>query len=108
IQVGRILKFKNAFSSLLAIKKFQKRTGRNVKFLLVGEHLDKGYLKEIKENGKGIVTIYKSIPKEELIKLYSFSDIFIMPSFSEIFLLVYSEAMSQGLPIIYSLDQGFD
>ena len=36
------------------------------------------------------------------------SDIFIMPSILETFGLVYAEAMSQGLPIIYSTGQGFD
>ena len=33
---------------------------------------------------------------------------FILPSFKETFGLVYAEAMSQGLPIIYSAGQGFD
>ena len=31
-----------------------------------------------------------------------------MPSFTESFGLVYAEAMSQGLPVIYSEGQGFD
>lgn len=36
------------------------------------------------------------------------SDIFIMPSHAETFGLVYAEAMSQGLPVIYTRGQGFD
>ena len=35
-------------------------------------------------------------------------DIFIMPSFHETFGLVYLEAMTQGLPIIYTKGQGVD
>ena len=31
-----------------------------------------------------------------------------MPSYYETFGLVYPEAMSQGLPVIYSKNQGFD
>ena len=31
-----------------------------------------------------------------------------MPSWQETFGLVYAEAMSQGLPVIYSKGQGFD
>jgi len=47
-------------------------------------------------------------PKEELINIYRNNDIFIMPSIHETFGLVYAEAMSQGLPIIYTKGQGFD
>ena len=47
-------------------------------------------------------------PKEELIEIYRQNDIFVMPSFTESFGLVYAEAMSQGLPVIYSRGQGFD
>ena len=47
-------------------------------------------------------------PKEELITLYREHNIFVMPSFTESFGLVYVEAMSQGLPVIYSKGQGFD
>lgn len=36
------------------------------------------------------------------------SDIFVMPSKHETFGLVYAEAMSQGLPVIYTKNQGFD
>ncbi|MCG6533283.1 MAG: glycosyltransferase family 4 protein, partial [Syntrophales bacterium LBB04] len=46
--------------------------------------------------------------RSELMKLYSESDIFIMPSFNETFGVVYVEAMSQGLPIIYSRCEGID
>lgn len=46
--------------------------------------------------------------KEELIKLYRKNDIFVMPSIHETFGLVYAEAISQGLPVIYSQGQGFD
>ena len=31
-----------------------------------------------------------------------------MPSFTESFGLVYAEAMSQGVPVVYSKGQGFD
>lgn len=47
-------------------------------------------------------------PKEKLIDIYRESDIFVMPSFTESFGLVYAEAMSQGLPVIYTKGQGFD
>ena len=43
-----------------------------------------------------------------LLERYREADVFVMPSFFETFGLVYLEAMSQGLPLIYSKDQGFD
>lgn len=46
--------------------------------------------------------------KEELAAVYEEKDMFIMVSKCESFGLVYAEAMSQGLPVIYSKGQGFD
>lgn len=43
-----------------------------------------------------------------LIEIYRQSDVFVMTSKGETFGLVYIEAMSQGLPLIYSLDTGID
>ena len=36
------------------------------------------------------------------------SDLFVMPSHKETFGLVYAEAMSQGLPVLYTRGEGFD
>jgi glycosyltransferase involved in cell wall biosynthesis len=44
----------------------------------------------------------------KLIEIYRQSDIFIMTSKGETFGLVYIEAMSQGLPVIYSKNTGID
>ena len=43
-----------------------------------------------------------------LIREYRAGDIFAMPSAKETFGLVYVEALSQGLPVIYGADEGFD
>ena len=53
-------------------------------------------------------TYFPAMPKESLIEQYRKNDIFVMPSFTETFGLVYVEAMSQGLPVVYSRGQGFD
>lgn len=56
-------------------------------------------------------TIFKYVefsPKEVLIDLYKESHIFTMPSLSETFGLVYVEALSQGLPILFSRNEGVD
>ena len=46
--------------------------------------------------------------KYEMKKIYREKDIFVMPSYTETFGLVYAEAMSQGLPVVYTEGQGFD
>jgi glycosyltransferase involved in cell wall biosynthesis len=43
-----------------------------------------------------------------LLNHYRQANIFVIPSRTESFGLVYAEAMSQGNPIIYSRGQGFD
>ena len=54
------------------------------------------------------LTLSRYLPKEELIDKYRESDLFVMPSKPETFGLVYVEALTQGLPIIYGKGQGFD
>lgn len=46
--------------------------------------------------------------KNELLNFYRENDILVMPSFKETFGVVYLEAMSQGLSIIFSKNQGVD
>ena len=73
-----------------------------------------GYNSQITENilkkcDKSLVTVHKRTSnKQELLNLYRSNNLFIMPSFKETFGIVYLEAMSQGLPIIYSQNQGID
>ena len=59
-------------------------------------------------NEPSIATRLKEFDKEELIKLYRDSHIFTMPSITESFGLVYAEAMTQALPVVYTKGQGFD
>lgn len=102
IYVGSINRNKNVKTSILVCKKLIER-GYDVKFTIIGD-LDI-FFKEIKEE----FVEYRSFCSKEKIKKYlSQSDIFIMPSKYETFGLVYAEALSQGLPIIYTKGQGFD
>ena len=50
----------------------------------------------------------KVAESDKLIEIYLRNDIFVMPSFAESFGLVYIEAISQGLPIIYTKGEGID
>jgi len=106
---GEIRKNKNIIGVIEAISKI---INYNIEYLIVGEGLndEKSYLSLLKEKIKdnSMVSIKKVVGKDELLNYYRESDIFIMPSFTETFGLVYAEALSQGLPVIYTNSEGFD
>ena len=79
----------------------------NIKLCIVGAIRDPKYEKTIKENDD-LIEYHQKSPQSEVLKLMRESDIFLMPSHSETFGLVYAEAMSQGLPVLYTNGQGFD
>lgn len=54
------------------------------------------------------VNYLSPVNKEKLAEYYRNNDLFVMPSHTESFGLVYVEALSQGLPVIYTRGQGFD
>lgn len=105
IFVGSIDTNKNVISVIEA-SELLIREGIEVSLSVIGKVEDENIAKVI--NSKEFVTYYNYMPKEELIRYYRQCDIFVMPSKFETFGLVYAEAMSQGLPLIYTKDQGFD
>lgn len=105
LQIGEINKNKNYITTIKAIDILIKN-GYKVTFSIAGRIKEKGIFKTLK--GKDYLSYLGFVPKERLIETYKNNDIFILPSIHETFGLVYTEAMSQGLPIIYTKDQGFD
>lgn len=105
IFAGRVNKQKNIVRTAMAAEALQKK-GYTVKFTVVGKLEELEVLERLK--AYDFVQYIEQKPKEELIKLYREHDIFVMPSKVETFGLVYPEAMSQGLPVIYTKGQGFD
>lgn len=103
VYVGGIDKNKNIISTCNAVD-LLKKSGWNIEFTIVGKIKDNSVFRVIKDK----VNYLEARPKEELIEVYRNSDIFVMPSHAETFGLVYAEAMSQGLPVIYTRGQGFD
>ena len=105
IYAGRIDRNKN-IPSIQAAMEFLRDKGYDVSLTVVGKVVDKKVFDIIEKD------VYTEClapqPKETLIDLYRAHNIFVMPSFTESFGLVYAEAMSQGLPVIYSAGQGFD
>ena len=99
------MRTKNIETTIKACKVLIKR-GFSVDYTIVGEIIDTKYRKTI--TNCSFINYFPRCSKEEVVKYLRHSEIFIMPSIRETFGLVYAEAMSQGLPIIYSKGQGFD
>lgn len=105
IYVGQVDRNKNIIATQQAMELLRK-AGWNVTLTVVGKIADKHEFKKMIQNS--YTTYVEEQPKENLIKLYREHDIFVMPSITETFGLVYAEAMSQGLPVVYTKGQGFD
>lgn len=103
--VGKINKNKNIFSVIEAVRLLEQKDYK-IELTVVGQILDEKVLNKIRK--EKFITILPYKKKEELLKIYRENDIFVMPSVNETFGRVYAEAMTQGLPVIYSKGQGFD
>ena len=105
IYVGAIDKNKNVELTLKALVHLNSE-GWKCKLTAVGGIKEQDVYKRLCQYDNFVYIEPKK--KEELISYYRDADIFVMPSHSETFGLVYAEAMSQGLPVIYTRGQGFD
>lgn len=105
IYAGSINANKNIHTTTKACELLIKQ-GYEVSYKIIGKIADKKYNDFI--NKYSFIKYIPYCQKEDLINHYRNSDIFVMPSKYETFGLVYAEAMSQGLPIIYTRGQGFD
>ena len=105
IYAGRIDRNKNIPTTQKAMQILRER-GYDVLLTVVGRVEDKKVFKMIKRDP--YTQCLPAQPKESLLDIYRAHNIFVMPSFTESFGLVYAEALSQGLPVIYTKGQGFD
>lgn len=111
---GAFNRGKNIHKVISALDKLKEK-GFNIHFSIIGKGLmyrneDDNYVRKILEleKNRDWIDVFESKARNELIKIFEYSDIFVMPSIPETFGLVYVEALSQGLPIIYANGQGFD
>lgn len=102
---GRVLPDKNLRGVVSAVQLLRAK-GYDADFTVIGPHPDRALYEELKQYD--FVTLKEPMEKESLIDAYRQADLFVMPSFHETFGLVYAEAMTQGLPVIYSRGEGFD
>ena len=102
--VGKIDQNKN-MRTVLEATQILKEKRIDTFVTIIGQVLDQRVLADLKRYDN--IEIIDYMRKEELIDFYKKSDIYVMPSFHESFGRVYAEAMTQGVPIIYTRGQGF-
>lgn len=106
IYVGEVNSNKNLETTVKAVEQLRQQ-GINIYLTVVGAVQEEKY-RSLIEKKADFITHYPPCPQEEVLKHLRSADIFVMPSHTESFGLVYAEAMSQGLPVLYTRGQGFD
>lgn len=105
ITVGTIERRKNMLTTLKAVNTLNE-SGYSVLYTVIGDAKNKRIFKKLCRSR--FISYLEPRAKEDLIEVYRNNDINVMPSITETFGLVYVEAMSQGLPIVYTKGEGFD
>ena len=105
LAVAKIIRRKN-LPMILRAMRILDRQGRECTLDVIGEAADGRLARKLAADPR--VTLRHAVPKEELLPAYRRADLFVLPSRNETFGLVYAEAMSQGLPVIYTRGEGFD
>lgn len=105
LTVARINKVKNITMAAKAVELLIDH-GFKAQMTVVGAVEDKKELENIVKYE--FVHVIPFAQKEKLLEIYRDNNIFLLPSRVETFGRVYVEAMSQGLPVLYTKNQGFD
>ena len=107
--VGRFMKNKNIDSLIDAVLQLRKQIPE-IRLNLIGGGGDQTekIIQKIKEHPDCLKYHGYLTNKEEIGNILEENDVFAMASFRETFGLVYIEAMSQGLPVLYTKGQGID
>ena len=104
LYVGNFITHKGVLN---LIKAFYNLKMNNVGLILVGDGIEKdAYLKYIREHRIKNVFFEGFVQKKDIVKYYKLADVFVLPSFNEVWGLVVNEAMACGLPILSSIYAG--
>jgi glycosyltransferase involved in cell wall biosynthesis len=106
LTVGWIQHNKNQLNVAKAIDKLKTTFDLNIIYTVIGHPREIEYANRLKSYD--FVKYLPPVGKEELLLEYRKADIFIMPSYNETFGLVYLEALTQHIPIIFTKQQGID
>ncbi|MEJ5051890.1 glycosyltransferase [Chryseobacterium culicis] len=109
LYIGKFNKGKNVFNLINAVKNHNHKIQDRIKLTLIGGggNDEKRILDSIK-NDHSFEFVGKVDSLPVLKSYYERSDFFTMPSKAETFGLVYIEALLQGLPVMYTQNEGID
>lgn len=108
LYVGDFSKNKNIQTTIKSLRLLRERFD-SVEFTIVGGGGNfNNEINKLCMEDADIKIIDRTSSLDKLREVYGGADIYVMPSKYETFGLAYIEAMSQGLPVIYSLGQGID
>ena len=105
--VGEFTKNRNLPGTIKVARLLRER-GYRVHLSIVGAGPEAHHIRKLAAGQPGLVSIHDWADKEQLLAFYKQADVFLMPSFHDTFGLVYIEAMSQGVPVIYTRGEGID
>lgn len=109
LYVGELIKRKNIAILIDAVKALREAGGEYVLHIVGANGYYQKLVTQKAKANPGWIKYYGRINSQDELKgVYRGADIFIMPSVNETFGLVYIEALSQGLPVIYTKNEGFD
>jgi glycosyltransferase involved in cell wall biosynthesis len=109
LYIGRFIKGKNVDLLQYAIKELNNDSINIHLDLIGGGGKDHNKVMKLVKDNPELMTFHGQISdKGKLIEYFKKATIFTMPSSHETFGLVYVEAMLQGLPILYTENEGID
>lgn len=105
LQVGLVCRRKNQIDVMKACDLLRSR-GYAVSYTVIGRNCSNAIMRRL--HSRDYIRIMEPKSQIDLVEEYRNADVFAMPSRHETFGLTYVEAMSQGLPVIYTRREGFD
>ncbi len=111
VYIGDFNSNKNIESIIFAVKRLRSM-GLDISLKAIGlgrSNEQKHYVSFLQSKAKeDYICLAPAMTKEHLLREMQVADAFIMVSHTETFGLAYVEALSQGLPVIYTKGQGID
>ena len=108
LYIGNFNKGKNVYNLVKAVINLNSTNPAYQLTLIGGKGKDQERILKLIDTQPDIQYVGPIYDLEELKTYYRNSDIFTMPSKAETFGLVYVEALLQGLPILYTQNEGID